>query len=126
MKRSFPEEKSRTHQIRKLTEVSRAITYAASLDEVFRLTVDRAVELVAAKKSLLMVADEDGLLTVRASHGIDAALARSFHEPLNEALVPGLARQSASRRRAENKKAPAFLQGLVIKIGNDLLSQVLS
>jgi phosphoserine phosphatase RsbU/P len=78
-------------QIRKLTEVSRAITYAASLDEVFQLTVDRAVELVPATKALVMIANDDGLLAVRASYGIDAALARSFHEPLNEALVSRLA-----------------------------------
>ena len=52
-------------QIRKLTEVSRAITYAASLDEVFQLTVDRAAELLAADRSLLMVTNKDGLLAVR-------------------------------------------------------------
>jgi sigma-B regulation protein RsbU (phosphoserine phosphatase) len=78
-------------QIRKLTEVSRALTYAASLDEVFQLTVDRAADLLSADKSLLMVANDDGLLALRSSHGVDAALAEHFHEPLNEALVSRLA-----------------------------------
>jgi phosphoserine phosphatase RsbU/P len=92
VKSSSEVDRSRLPQIRGLTEVSRAITYAASIDQVFQLTVDRAVELVAAKKSLLLIADDDGLLTVRSSHGIDRALGQAFHQPLNEGLVPHLAR----------------------------------
>jgi phosphoserine phosphatase RsbU/P len=81
----------RVQQIRKLTEVSRALTYAVSLDEVFQLTVDRAADLLDAEKSLLMIADDEGLLALRSSHGVDATLAERFHEPLNEALLPRLA-----------------------------------
>jgi len=84
-------EDHRLQQIRKLTEVSRAITYAASLDEVFQLTVDRAADLLAAERSLLMVANPAGLLAVRSSHGVDLALAQRFQEPLSEALIPRLA-----------------------------------
>jgi signal transduction histidine kinase len=78
-------------QIRKLTEVSRALTYAVSLDEVFQLTVDRAADLLEVDESLLMVEGDDGLLAVRASHGVDPALAGRFHGPLNEALIQRLA-----------------------------------
>jgi signal transduction histidine kinase len=78
-------------QIMKLTEVSRALTYATSLDEVFQLTVDHAASLLSAEASLLLVANEAGLLALRSSHGVDAALAQGFHEPLNESLVPRLA-----------------------------------
>jgi signal transduction histidine kinase len=78
-------------QIRKLTDVSRAITYAASLDEVFELTVGRAVDLFDAERVALMVSSDNGLLALRASHRVDAALAERFHEPLNEALVSRLA-----------------------------------
>jgi signal transduction histidine kinase len=84
-------EDHRLQQIRKLTEVSRAITYAASVDEVFQLTVDRAADLLAAERSLLMVANDDGLLALRSSHGVDAERARHFHEPMSEALIPRLA-----------------------------------
>lgn len=91
MKSSLKAEERRLQQIRRLTEVSRAITYAASLEEVCQLTVDRAAELVAAEKSLLMTVDDAGLLGLRASHGIDAALLQSFREPLNEALGVHLA-----------------------------------
>jgi sigma-B regulation protein RsbU (phosphoserine phosphatase) len=81
----------RLQQIRKLTDVSRAITYAASLDEVFKLTVGRAADLFDAQRVALMVSSDNGLLALRASHGVDAALAERFHEPLNEALVSRLA-----------------------------------
>jgi signal transduction histidine kinase len=85
-------EEHRLQQIMKLTEVSRALTYATSLDEVLQLTVDHAAALFSAETSLLLVANVAGLVAVRSSHGMDAALARGFHEPLNEAIVPRLAR----------------------------------
>ena len=78
-------------RIRQLTEVSRALTYAASLDQVFRLTADRAADLLAGEMSLLLIANDDGLLELRASHGVDPTLAERIHMPLNEALVPQLA-----------------------------------
>ena len=90
MKISVRAEESRP-QIRKLTEVSRSITYAASLDEVFQLTVDCAAELLAAERALLMVANGDGMLTLRSSHGIEIALARGLQEPLSETLIERLA-----------------------------------
>jgi phosphoserine phosphatase RsbU/P len=84
-------EAHRLQQIRKLTEVSRALTYAASLDEVFQLAVDHAANLLAAEKALLLVANDDGLLGLRSSRGIDVGLARRLREPLNEGLVQRLA-----------------------------------
>ena len=90
MKISIPGEPHRAQQIRKLTEVSRALTYAATLEEVFELTVARAADLLAAEKSLLLVADDDGLLSLRASRGVEAGLGDRFHEPLSEKLVPRL------------------------------------
>jgi sigma-B regulation protein RsbU (phosphoserine phosphatase) len=77
----------RSDQIRGLTEVSRALTYATSLDDVLRLVVDRAAELLHADRSLVMLTDEQGLLHVRASHGVEEELIRTFHEPLNERLI---------------------------------------
>jgi signal transduction histidine kinase len=82
-------------QPRKLTEVLHALTYAASLDELFRLSVDHAAELLAAEKALLLVSNDDGILVLRASHGIDAGLAarlgEQYREPLNETLLLRLA-----------------------------------
>jgi phosphoserine phosphatase RsbU/P len=84
-------ETAKLHRIRQLTEVSRALTYAASLDEILKLTAYRAADLLAAERSLLLVANDDGELALRASHGIDATLAARLREPLDETLVPRLA-----------------------------------
>jgi phosphoserine phosphatase RsbU/P len=85
----------RMQQLRKLTDVNHALTNAASLDELFRLAVDHAAELLSAEKALLLVANEAGVLEQRASHGIDpelgVRLAEYYREPLNETLVPRLA-----------------------------------
>ena len=50
-----------------------------------------AADLFDAQRVALMVSSDNGLLALRASHGVDAALAERFHEPLNEALVTRLA-----------------------------------
>lgn len=77
-------------QLRKLTQVSRALTYAISLEEVLELAVGRAAELLEAEKSVLMLVNDDGLLSVRASHGLDKALCERFREPLHETLITRL------------------------------------
>src|SRR6185295_7294847 len=82
---------NRLQQMRKLTEVSRALTYAVTLDEVFRLTVTHAADLLAAEKSLLLVTNDYGRLSVRASHGVDPVMTDRFQELLSEALVVHLA-----------------------------------
>jgi signal transduction histidine kinase len=91
VKTALQTEKYKLQKIRKLTEVSRALTYAASLDEVFHLTVDRAADLLEAQQSLLMVAENDGLLALRSSYGVDVALTQDFRQPFNESMVARLA-----------------------------------
>jgi signal transduction histidine kinase len=73
-----------------LTEVSRALTYARSLDEVLELTLDCAVDLLACEKAVLMMNDEDGLLEIRAHRGIDQEKVDRFQEPLDEAILERL------------------------------------
>jgi signal transduction histidine kinase len=80
----------RLARLRRLTEVSRALTYATSIDEVLSLAVTRAAELTGATRALIMLADEDGVLVVRASHGIDAALVKELRAPLHETLIARL------------------------------------
>jgi signal transduction histidine kinase len=82
-------------RMRKLTEMSHALVGATSLDDMFRLVAEHAVDLVAAERSLLLVANDDGLLTVRASRGLDPVvaghIAERFREPLTETAVTRLA-----------------------------------
>lgn len=74
-------------QFRKLSEVSRALTYAVSLDEVLSLTVERAVELLDTDKAVLMLTNSEGLLSVRAAYGLDKEATERFSEPLDESLI---------------------------------------
>jgi signal transduction histidine kinase len=57
-------------QLRQLTEIGRALTYTTSVEQVAQLTVERGARLLDAKAALLMLADPDELLRVRAAHGV--------------------------------------------------------
>jgi sigma-B regulation protein RsbU (phosphoserine phosphatase) len=71
-------------QLRRLTEISRALTYTTSMEQVTRLTVERGAELLDADAAVLMLADAEGLLHVRAAHGIDEARVARFRAPLSD------------------------------------------
>lgn len=64
-------------QLRQLTEVGRALTYTTSVEQVAQLTVERGARLLGAGAAVLMLTDREGLLRVRASHGVsDERVAR--------------------------------------------------
>ncbi len=77
-------------QLRRLTEISRALTYTTSLDQVTRLTVDRGAELLNAQAALLMLPDAESLLHVRAAHGIEEERITRFRAPLDDELIERL------------------------------------
>lgn len=77
----------RVERLRTLTEVSRALTYATSIEQVLALAVERAAEIMAAEMSLIILTDSDGLLVVRASHGVDEGRVGQLREPLTETLI---------------------------------------
>jgi sigma-B regulation protein RsbU (phosphoserine phosphatase) len=74
-------------QLRRLTEISRALTYTTSLDQVTRLTVERGAELLDAAAAVLMLPDEDGLLHVRAAHGIAEDRVTRFRAPSTDDVI---------------------------------------
>ena len=86
----------RSRQLRGLTEVSRALTYAVSFDEVLELTVQRAAQLLHAPATVLMLSDDDGLLTIRASVGVAAD--RDQTHAMNDTLMDQLQTQVRQRR----------------------------
>lgn len=65
-------------QLRQLTEVGRALTYTTSVEQVAQLTVDRGARLLEAAAAVLMLADAEGLLRVRAAHGVSAERLERF------------------------------------------------
>lgn len=74
-------------QLRRLTEISRALTYTTSLEQVTRLTVERGAELLGAHAAVLMLSDAEGLLHVRASHGVDEAVVARFRTPMRDDVI---------------------------------------
>ena len=80
----------REHRLQQLTQVSRAFTYAASLKDILRLAADQAAEMLDADKAILMLADDEGLLRVRAAYGVAADVVERFRESFDESLVSRL------------------------------------
>jgi phosphoserine phosphatase RsbU/P len=80
----------RLDRLRTLTEVSRALTYATATEDVLRLTAERAAALMGADKAVIMLTGADGLLSVRAAHGVDEDRIEALRAPLTETLVQRL------------------------------------
>jgi sigma-B regulation protein RsbU (phosphoserine phosphatase) len=109
----FVHSELRAVQLRKLTEVSRALTYTVSLDDVLRLTVEQAVELLHGGRAVLMLTNDDGLLTVRSSWGIDAARCDTFREPLRETMIDRLRGLLTDDAREQFTAVPLVVNGQV-------------
>jgi sigma-B regulation protein RsbU (phosphoserine phosphatase) len=77
-------------QLRKLLSINRAFSYTTSLDEVARLTVDQAAELLSAPCAVLMLQDTGDLLQVRASHGVAPERVARFRAPLSDETIERL------------------------------------
>jgi PAS domain S-box-containing protein len=71
----------RFHQLRVLTDVSRALTAARSTDTVQRLAVVAAAEMLGTQKAVLLIGDDYGTLFVRATHGVCAEVVRRIRLP---------------------------------------------
>ena len=84
------ERPGRLEDLHELTRLSREFTYARSLDDILNLAVAQAAHLLRSEKAVLMLTDEDGLLRVRASLGVDADVVERFRHPASEALVSRL------------------------------------
>jgi signal transduction histidine kinase len=76
--------------IERLTELSRAFTYATSLDAILTLAVTQAAEMLSASKAILLLPNEDGILNVSASHGVSPEVVSRFRESLDETLASRL------------------------------------
>ena len=83
-------DRTREERAHRLTEVSRAFTYASSLKDILHLATDQAAEMLGAEKAILMLTDEDGLLRVRAAYGVSEDVVDRFRESFDESLVARL------------------------------------
>ncbi|MDQ2930422.1 MAG: ATP-binding protein [Gemmatimonadota bacterium] len=83
-------ESTRDVRARRLTEVSRAFTYASSLKDILHLATDQAAEMLGAQKAILMLTDDEGLLRVRAAYGVSEDVVERFRESFDESLITRL------------------------------------
>lgn len=77
----------RAGQLHGLTEISRALTYTRTIDEVLRVGAEQTAGLLEAGRSLVMLADENGVPRVRASRGVDEAALLRDGDAADETLV---------------------------------------
>ena len=75
----------------RLAAINRAITTSLNFNDALRLIVDNAAELFAADNSLLLLAEDDGVLRVRATHA-GSEIASVFAGPMEESVIGDLSR----------------------------------
>jgi PAS domain S-box-containing protein len=96
----------------RLAAINRAITTSLNFNEVLRLIVDNATELFSADNSLLLLAEDDGILRVRAAHTSDETLA-GFAGALEESVIRELHRHLKLPLAKELVTAPIVAQGSI-------------
>jgi len=75
----------------RLAAINRAITTSLDFNEVLRLIVDNVAELFDADDSLLLLADEEGMLRIRAAHAGSRTISE-FTGPMEESVIRDLSR----------------------------------
>ncbi|MDQ2937700.1 MAG: PAS domain S-box protein [Acidobacteriota bacterium] len=76
----------------RLAAINRSITTSLNFSEALRLIVVNAAELFSADTSLLLLAEDDGVLRVRAAHGLDNDGIPGFSGPMEESVIRNLSR----------------------------------
>ena len=72
---------------RRLADINRAITTSLNFDEVLNLIAENAAYLVGARVCVLLLVDNEGVLTIRASRGADSNLAGKFSGRMEEDVI---------------------------------------
>ena len=80
----------RKNSFDRLAAINRAITTSLNFSEVLRLVTLNAAELFTAETSLLLLVESDGLLRVKAVHGLGSAKLNDFSGPMEEAVIRDL------------------------------------
>jgi PAS domain S-box-containing protein len=94
----------------RLAAINRAITSSLDFNEALRLIVDNATELFSADNTLLLLAEDDGMLRVRAAY-VDSEIISRFAGPMEESVIRDLARQLQLSPAKELVTVPVVAQG---------------
>jgi two-component system cell cycle sensor histidine kinase/response regulator CckA len=99
--------------LRKLTQLSRGIAQAASLDQILQLAASQAAAILEADQTIIMLMGDDGLAHVRASEGVDPKVAARLSGRLDEALIGRLEEVLAGSSGRSFMAVPLIVQGEV-------------
>src|SRR5919107_1801953 len=97
--------------LRKLTQLSRAVAQAASLDDILQLAASQAAAILDADQSLLMLVGDDGLAHVRATEGLGRSLVQSLSAPLDESLIARVEHALVGKAHRAFMAVPLIVQG---------------
>jgi two-component system cell cycle sensor histidine kinase/response regulator CckA len=99
--------------LRQLTQLSRAVAEAASLDDILRLAAKQAAVMLGADQTLLMLVGDDGVAHVRAAEGIHPDILESCRGELDEDLIERLSRLLRGSSPRSFMAVPLIVQGEV-------------
>ena len=94
----------------RLAAINRAITTSLNFNQALRLIVENATELFSADNTLLLLAEADGVLRVRAAY-LDDEINSQFAGPMEESVIRDLARQLKLSPGKELVTVPIVAQG---------------
>src|SRR5258705_6185262 len=94
----------------RLAAINRAITTTLNFNEALVLIVDNGTELFSADNSLLLLAEDDGILRVRAAHAGNEITSR-FAGPMEESVIRDLARDLKLKPEQELVTVPIVAHG---------------
>ncbi|HEX6627526.1 MAG TPA: ATP-binding protein [Gemmatimonadaceae bacterium] len=77
-------------RLKRLTQLTRGFTDASSFSEIMRHAAEHTAGLLDAEKSILMLADEDGLLRVHGSFGVSEDVVSRFRVLFDESVASRL------------------------------------
>lgn len=114
-------------EFKRLAEIGRAITNSLKFSEVLELIVVNTGELVEADACLLLMADDDGLLRIRAASGLDLEDIQDFAAPFDETVIDKLQSAICAEPASVIVSVPVFshnsLNGLLVVKRNRELSE---
>lgn len=102
-----------TEPYKRLADINRAITTSLNFDEVLNLIVENAAQLVSARISLLLLADSDGLLRIRAAAGAEPTLMKSFASRMEEDVIRKLHKSLAVKPEESIVSVPVIAKNLL-------------
>ncbi|PYS74848.1 MAG: hypothetical protein DMF69_00485 [Acidobacteria bacterium] len=110
---TVPRGRTKKDPYKHLADINRAITTSLDFDQVLRLIVDNAADLVDADISLLLLSDYDQRLSIRASYGIDHKLGSSFFGRMEEDVIKKLREQLSLHPDQSLVSVPIIAQNAV-------------